>query len=99
LSSPLFIGVGGHLVAIDPATGTERWRTKLKAGSFVTILAGEKRVFAGAGGELFCVDAASGQILWRNTLRGLGVGVVAFSSSGSELVQQEAAAAAAAAAV
>ena len=43
----LVIGVGGHAVAIDPETGTELWRTKLK---------------------------------------GLGLGVVAFSSSPGTVV-------------
>jgi outer membrane protein assembly factor BamB len=26
----LFVGVGGHVVALDPSTGAEIWRTKLK---------------------------------------------------------------------
>lgn len=98
MNSQLFVGVGGHLLAIDPATGTERWRTKLKTGSFVTVFLAGKRVYAGAAGELFCLDPASGHILWRNKLPGLGVGVVAFAGD-SEIIQQSAAAAASAAAV
>lgn len=97
----LVIGVGGHAVAIDPETGTELWRTKLKTSSFITVYPAGPRVFAGAGGELFCLDAASGNILWHNKLRGLGLGVVAFSSSTDTVVtaalQAQRAAAAAAA--
>ena len=78
--SVLFIGIGGYAVAIDPATGSELWRTKLKATPFVTIQAAGSLVFAGAGGELFCLDAASGAILWRNKLKGLGTGLIAFTS-------------------
>jgi outer membrane protein assembly factor BamB len=77
----LVIGVGGHAVAVDPETGTELWRTKLKTTSFVTVTCAGSRVFAGAGGELFCLDAGSGNILWRNKLKGLGLGLVAFAGS------------------
>ena len=99
----LFIGVGGHVVAIDPASGSEIWRTKLKASSFVTVWLSATGLFAGAGGELFCVDPSTGSILWRNRLKGLGTGVVAFSGSTDAVVeaalvaQRQAAAAAAAA--
>jgi outer membrane protein assembly factor BamB len=76
----LVIGVGGHAVAIDRATGDEVWRRKLKSSPFVTVHQVGSRVFAGAGGELFCIDVASGDLLWHNKLKGLGLGVVAFSS-------------------
>lgn len=76
------IGVGGHVVALDPSDGRELWRTRLKNTSFVTILPAGNRVFAGAGGEAFCLDSATGAILWRNTLKGLGINVVSFGSSG-----------------
>ena len=83
-SGHVLIGVGGHAVAIDPASGAEIWRTKLKGSGFVTVWQADGRVYAGANGELFCLDESSGSILWRNPLKGLGLGVVAFSSS-SEL--------------
>jgi outer membrane protein assembly factor BamB len=77
----LFIGVGGHAVALDPSSGTEVWRTKLKSSAFVTVWLAGNRLFAGAGGELFCLDPSSGTVLWRNRLKGLGMGVVAFTTS------------------
>ncbi len=76
----LFIGIGGHVLAIEPASGTEVWRTKVKRSEFVTVSPAGSVVFAGAGGELFCLEAASGQILWHNKLKGLGNGLIAFAS-------------------
>jgi outer membrane protein assembly factor BamB len=97
----LIIGIGGHAVAVDPSTGSEIWRTKLKGSDFVTVSPAGQQVFAGAGGELFCLDVGTGRILWHNKLKGLGTGVVTFSASDdaaavAALVTQRRAAAAAA---
>jgi len=99
----LIIGIGGNAVGIDPVTGTELWRTKLKGGDFVTIHDAGSHVFAGAGGVLFCLEANTGKILWTNKLKGLGTGLIMFMS-GEEaaavaaLARRQAHAAAAAAA-
>jgi outer membrane protein assembly factor BamB len=77
----LVIGIGGHAVAIDQASGSELWRTKLKGGDFVTVSISGGRVLAGAGGNLFCLDATTGSILWQNPLKRLGLGVITFSTS------------------
>jgi outer membrane protein assembly factor BamB len=98
MSRNLIIGVGGHAVSVDRATGTERWRAKLKGRGFVTIQEAEGRVYAGADGELFCLDEATGHILWHNKLKGLGLGVVAFPGSDAAVAAAAAAAAARAAA-
>lgn len=82
----LYIGVGGHAVAIDARTGEELWRTKLKTGATVTVHPVGARVFAGANGELYCLDAASGNILWHNKLPGLGLGILTFGSSADAAV-------------
>lgn len=87
----VFIGVGGHVVAIEAATGTEIWRTRLKTSSFVTLSVSTNRILAGAGGELFCLDPSTGDVLWHNKLKGLGFGVVAFAGT-SDLVVETAAA-------
>ena len=87
---PLFIGVGGHAVAIDNRTGEELWRTKLKSSaSFVTITLIDGLLLAGASGELFCLNPKGGEILWHNKLKGLGHGLIAFA--GSELAASAAA--------
>ncbi len=101
LSNRLFIGVGGHVAAIDAATGEEIWRTKLKGSGFVTVAVTPAGVFGGANGELFRLDPATGSSLWHNKLRGLGIGIVAFpgaSETAAEVAaeaQRRAAAAAA----
>lgn len=77
----LFIGIGGHVVALHPSDGQEIWRQKVKTATFMTVFSSGDVVFAGAGGELFCLDAASGQIRWRNGLKGLGSGLVSFAGA------------------
>ena len=96
-SSVLFTGIGGQVVALDTASGTELWRTKLKGSQLVTISHDGDRVFAGVQGELFCLDAANGEVLWHNKLKGLGVGIICFSGS-SDSVEAAATAAASSAA-
>jgi outer membrane protein assembly factor BamB len=95
----LYIGVGGHVVAINPSTGEEIWRRKLRASTFVTVQVAGDAVLAGAAGELFCLDATTGTIRWRNRLKGLGMGLVAFGGTSEVGVAAAMAAAAAAASV
>jgi outer membrane protein assembly factor BamB len=72
------------------------WRTKLKTSGYATVSVNGSRVYAGAGGEVFCLDIATGEILWRNSLKGLGLGIVAFSGGSDAIAAASAAAAAAA---
>ena len=102
LTDRQFIGLGGHVVAVDASSGAEFWRTKLKGSDVVTVCVVGTRILAGAKGELFCLDPGTGHILWHNRLKGLGTGIVAFACSGDEVVAaakaaQDAAAAAGAA--
>jgi len=92
----LYIGVGGHVVAVNPTTGEEIWRSKLRSSTFVTVQVAGDAVLAGAAGELFCLDAVTGTIRWRNRLKGLGMGLVAFGGSSEVGVAAAMAAAAAA---
>ena len=75
-----YIGVGGHVVAIDAASGTEIWRAHLKGSDVVTVYLAGNHIVAGTKGEVFCVDAATGTVVWQNKLKGLGTGFVAFGS-------------------
>lgn len=101
-NAALIIGISGHVVSIDPTTGSELWRTKLKGSDIVTTIVQDDRIYAGTKGELFCVDPSSGTVLWRNNLKGLGLGLVAFgndqdiAAADRIIVQRRAAAAAAA---
>jgi outer membrane protein assembly factor BamB len=94
----LYIGVGGHAVAIDPSSGEEIWRTKLKGAMFVTIHQRGSEVYAGANGELFCLSADTGEIIWHNKLKGLGLSVVSFTGTSETATMSAITAAAAAAA-
>ena len=85
-NAPLYIGLGGHVVAIDRTTGSEIWRCKLRSSSFVTISVEPDAIYAGANGELFCVDPSTGSIRWHNRLKGLGISVVAFDGSSAPSV-------------
>ena len=91
----LIIGIGGHVVALDPATGAEFWRTKLKNSEYVTVRHDQDRVYAGADGELYALDRATGTIVWHNKLERLGLGLVTFSGEHSATVAAVAAKAAA----
>jgi outer membrane protein assembly factor BamB len=87
--TPLVIGIGSHVVAIERSTGEELWRTRLRHATIVTVHVDGPHVFAGASGELFCLDRASGALLWHNKLRGLGVGLVAFGGNGAAEAQSQ----------
>ncbi len=79
------VGVGRHVVALNSTTGVELWRTKLKGSDMVSVWDTGTRIHAATKGELFCLDASSGEILWHNTLKGLGLGTVAFGSTSDVL--------------
>jgi outer membrane protein assembly factor BamB len=97
LTNQVFIGIRGHAVALDVATGEELWRTKLKGSGIATVSLAGGHLYGAASGEVFRLDPATGEILWRNRLPGLGLGVVAFpgSDSGAAEAQRQADAAAA----
>ncbi|HLP01844.1 MAG TPA: PQQ-binding-like beta-propeller repeat protein [Opitutaceae bacterium] len=87
-SEILYLGTNAHVVAVDKATGSTLWRTKLKGGfigntGFVTLLVQDDRVFAHAGGELFCLDQKTGAVLWNNGLEGLGYELASLASVGA----------------
>lgn len=83
-TSSIFIGIDGKVVALDPNTGAEVWRTKLKTGDFVNVTLLDGNLYATAKGELFCLDPATGNIRWQNQLKGLGRGLVTIASSNGQ---------------
>lgn len=93
----LYIGIGGHVVAIAALSGEELWRQKLKRSSYVTISVQPDAVYAGASGEIFCLDPTTGTIRWQNRLPGLGMGLVTFADASAAVAASDAEAAAAAA--
>ena len=80
-----WVGSGGSVLALDLATGGERWRTRLRrGGSMVALAADGDRILATAGGELFCLDASTGRVLWRNRLKGTGLGIATVLTAASQ---------------
>jgi outer membrane protein assembly factor BamB len=72
----IYVGIKGHVLAIDRITGVEAWRAKLKGGGFVTLHRDDRMLYAGTSGELFCLDVDSGRVLWHNALKGMGLGLM-----------------------
>lgn len=83
ISDVVYIGIGSHVVAIQSTSGEELWRTKLAHSTIVTISLEGDKLYAGAGGELFCLEPSSGSIVWQNQLKGLGLGIIAFTGQTS----------------
>jgi PQQ-like domain len=80
--APVVLGVQGHVLALDPSTGEELWRTGLKGAGFVNVTLQGNAVIATTRGEVFALDAATGHINWHNKLKGLGLGFVTIAGSG-----------------
>ena len=76
----VYLGVGGHVLALDAASGKECWRYRLGMGSVTTVQRSGSRIFAGSSGELTCLDATSGALLWKNKLPGMGFGPIIFAA-------------------
>jgi outer membrane protein assembly factor BamB len=70
----LYLGTNRSVVAIEPQTGAERWRTRLphSGGSTVTVLVGRTHLFVGHAGRAYCLDRRSGSIIWENGLPRMG---------------------------
>jgi outer membrane protein assembly factor BamB len=97
-SEPIYIGIHGHVLAVDRATGSEVWRTHLAGSSYVTIQLDGGGLYAGTNGKLYCLDRATGSVLWTNGLRGLGYNLITFGDATAAISQQVAQRRAAAAA-
>lgn len=79
----IFIGIAGHVVALDRHSGSEIWKTKLKGSSsaITNIVLEGDILIAYSGGHLFAVNAATGDILWENPLKGLGYSACIIAGS------------------
>lgn len=78
MSQLVYVGMHGHVLALDRATGTERWRTRLKRSGFVHVTGGAERLLAACAGEVFMLDPYTGTVLWQNRMKGLGTGLVSL---------------------
>ena len=53
----VYLGIGGHAVALDLATGAEIWRRKIKGSALTGVVVCGDRLLVTASGELWCVRA------------------------------------------
>jgi outer membrane protein assembly factor BamB len=69
ITTLVFIGMYGEVLALDRTTGGEVWRTNLKGAEFVNVVLHEGDLFAATKGEMFCLDPATGRQRWHNRSR------------------------------
>ena len=84
LADTIFIGMRGHVLALDRHSGNEIWRTHLKSCQFVNVSLDGPDLFATTVGEIFCLDPTTGRLLWNNPLRGMGYGLICIASASSQ---------------
>jgi outer membrane protein assembly factor BamB len=75
--------VGGHVVSLDPVSGTTIWKTKLPKcykHSIGTVLMDGDIVIAGVGGYVFALNIEDGAILWQNDMPRLGHGMISIAT-------------------
>lgn len=85
----LAVLVGHTVVALEPLTGDEIWRTRLPGvfgGAVGTLLIDGDLVFAGSQGRLHCLSVEDGRVLWTAELKGLGWGMVSIATDGTNAV-------------
>ncbi len=81
-SETVYVGIKGSVVALDQATGTQVWATRLKGTDFVNVVMCDGQLYAASRGELFCLDRGTGCIRWRNPLKGFGFGLMTIAVQG-----------------
>ena len=83
----LYVGTNRFVIALDPRTGDEQWRTRLTlgtAGCVVHILIKDERLFVGSYGRAYCLERETGEIVWENKLPKTGFHAVLLAMTGAE---------------
>jgi len=86
-NTPLYIGTGRFVAALDAQSGEELWRTKLPHsgnGGPVTLLIKGAHVFIGCHGRAYCLDKHTGGVLWQNGLPKMGFHAVLLALEGAD---------------
>jgi outer membrane protein assembly factor BamB len=85
VSSFVFAGINGSVIAVDETTGVQVWATRLKGSDFVNLVMSENKLYATTKGEIFCLNPGTGKILWQNPLKGMGRGIVCLAAPGAQV--------------
>lgn len=95
----LYVGTNRFVLALDPRTGEEVWRTKLPHASgfsaVVTMLIQDDTLYVGSGGRAYALHRFTGEVQWHNGLPKTGYYPVLLAMEGAQGVDPAAAAAAA----
>ena len=84
---PVYAGTNRFVMALDPRTGEELWRTKLPKGGMgspVTMLIKGQHLYVGHYGHVFCLDKRNGSLVWQNGLPKTGFHAVLLVMEGAE---------------
>jgi outer membrane protein assembly factor BamB len=76
----VYVGIGGKVVALDDATGTEVWRAELRGSDYVGVLWDGAVLLASCDGEVWRLDPRTGAEIWHNQLKGLGRGLAGLAT-------------------
>ena len=87
-SDLVYVGINGHVVALDRANGTAVWKTHLKGSDFVNVTLDGDNLYALTHGEIFCLDPMTGDGRWQNPLKGFGTGLATVATVNSSALSQ-----------
>jgi outer membrane protein assembly factor BamB len=76
----VYLGIKGHVVAINRLTGEMVWKKELKGQYFVQVARDQDFLFATAKGEVWCLNPQDGSVIWHNNLKGLGWDLASIAS-------------------
>lgn len=74
-----YVGLKGHVLALDRRTGEIVWSAKLKGMSFVYVQLDGDLLLATTSGEVFALDPKLGGVVWHNPLKGYGLGTASVA--------------------
>jgi outer membrane protein assembly factor BamB len=82
----VFVGTNGQVVALDRATGQTVWRWKYgwrawMISGLVSLIHDQGQLFVSVNGWVFCLDARTGEHIWSNSLKGMGWGHTAMTTT------------------
>jgi outer membrane protein assembly factor BamB len=76
----VYIGIKGHVVALNRLTGEMVWKKELKGQYYVQVSRDQEFLYATAKGELWCLNPTDGQVIWHNNLKGMGWDLASIAS-------------------
>lgn len=76
----VYIGIRGHVVALNRLTGEVVWQKSLKGQYYVQVARDQEFLYATAKGELWCLNPQDGAVIWHNNLKGMGWDLASIAS-------------------